>query len=576
MRLFLLVMACAVYPLVGSEAVQPVQIEGSSTVYPITVAVAERISQASPQLSAQVVCSGSSAGLRRLVAGEIPIADASRPVNEEELATAAAHGIELIELPIALDALTFVVNPKNTFVTSLTVEELRRLWQPGSTITTWSQLRKGWPESQIELYSMGKDSGTFDFMTEVIVGKARAIRADLAGASQDPQQLIQGIVTHDQAIGYFGHAYFRQNAAMLRAVPIDDGRGPVMPSTESILNRTYRPLSRPLFIYVNRSEADRRSEVAALIASYLRLAPEVVPQVGYVPLSARNYEQVQQRFANRVVGSAFTKARPEDRLDDLLVIGQAKAATAEVKPAAARAAAAPSPAAPVSAQGPAAPASAAAATTQPGQAAPPSPAPVASRPATAAPAGVAAPAANPWLPVSHSAADGAHAGWAPEEALLAIDHLRSASLELARLALADGTPIAELERREQEVRSALARLAGAAGEALRGDGRLTTVGDLARAGGGSPAMEAGYPALIGRIELNDGARGIIDAPSFERFKKAALELADPEQRSRLMMALCNPSAANLQAFAEIVAGLGLGRGEANLILCYARSGLVVR
>jgi phosphate transport system substrate-binding protein len=570
MRLFLLIAVCAVYPLVGSEAGRSVQIEGSSTVYPITVAVAERIAQASPQLSAQVVCSGSSAGLRRLVAGEIPIADASRPVNEEELAAAAAHGIELIELPIALDALTFVVNPKNTFVTSLTVEELRRLWQPDSTITTWSQLRKGWPEAPIELYSMGKDSGTFDFMTEVIVGRARAIRSDLAGASQDPQQLIQGIVTHDQAIGYFGHAYFRQNAAMLRAVPIDDGRGPVMPSTESILNRTYRPLSRPLFIYVNRSEADKRSEIAAFVAAYLRLAPEVVPQVGYVPLSDRNYEQVQNRFANRVVGSAFTKARPEDRLDDLLVIGQAKAAAAEAKPPAA----VRTPAPPVAA--PAAGAGAAAAAVQAAPAAPPT---AASRPlpaATATPAAPLAPAANPWLPASRGAGDGARPALAPEEALQAIDRLRSDSLELARLALEDGTPISELERREQEVRSALTRIAAASGAALRGDGRLPTVGDLARGGSGSPDPAGAFPALIAKLELNDGTHAIIDAALLERFKKAALELVDPEQRSRLMMALCNPCAANLQVFAEIVAGLGLGRGEANLILCYARSGLVVR
>ncbi len=571
MRPFLVLMACVFYPLVGSEAARPVQIEGSSTVYPITVAMAERIGQASPQLAAQVVCSGSSAGLRRLVAGEIPIADASRPVNEEELAAAAAHGIELIELPIALDALTFVVNPKNTFVTSLTVEELRRLWQPDSTITTWSQLRKGWPEAPIELYSMGKDSGTFDFMTEVIVGKARAIRSDLAGASQDPQQLIQGIVTHDQAIGYFGHAYFRQNAAMLRAVPIDDGRGPVMPSTESILNRTYRPLSRPLFIYVNRSEADKRSEVAAFIAAYLRLASEVVPQVGYVPLSERNYEQVQQRFANRVVGSAFTKARPEDRLDDLLVIGQQKPPAAEAKPAAAhpQATTAGAPAA----TAPSAAAATAIPTAAPASSAAPAPATAANR---SAPPSPGAPASNPWLPIDHSSAEGARPAVASEEILLAIDRLRSDSLELARLALEDGTTISELERREQEVRGALARMAAALGGSLHADGRPGTVGELARAGSAATAGEGGFPALIAKIELNEGARAIIDAAALERFKKAALGLADPEQRSRLMMALCNPCAANLQPFAEIVASLGLGHGEANLILCYARSGLVLR
>ena len=563
MRQLLFFALCAFYPLVGSEGGKPVQIEGSSTVYPITVAVAERISQASPQLAAQVVCSGSSAGLRRLVAGEIPIADASRPINDEELAAAAAHGIDLIELPVALDALTFVVNPKNTFVTSLTVEELRRLWQPGSTITTWSQLRKGWPESPIELYSMGKDSGTFDFMTEVIVGKARAIRADLAGASQDPQQLIQGIVTHDQAIGYFGHAYFRQNAAMLRAVPIDDGRGPVMPSTESILNRTYRPLSRPLFIYVNRGEADKRSEVAAFVASYLRLLPEVVAQVGYVPLTERNYEQVQKRFASRQLGSVFTKARPEDRIDDLLLLGSAKTAAAPATGPVPSAAA--TEAKPVNA--PAAPAALAAATPAAAPATAPSP--------TAGPARSATPA-NPWLPVARGPGDSTRPAFAPEEAMLAIDRLRSVSLELARLALEDGTPLAELERREQEVRSILLRLAASPGAVTRRDGRQATVGDLARAGFGPAASEAGYPALIARVELDEGARSLVDAPALERFKKAAGELNDPEQRSRLMLALCNPSPANLAAFAEVVAGLGLGRGEASLILCYARNGLVVR
>jgi hypothetical protein len=197
-------------------------------------------------------------------------------------------------------------------------------------------------------------------------------------------------------------------------------------------------------------------------------------------------------------------------------------------------------------------------------------------PAASRPAPAAATAANPWLPVSHAAGDGAHPILAPEEALLAIDRLRSGSLELARLALEDSTPISELELREQEVRSALARITVASGAAQRSDARLPTMGDLARAGSAAPAVEGGFPALIARIELNDAVRGIIDAALFERFKKAALELVDAEQRSRLMMTLCNPCTANLQAFAEIVAGLGLGRGEASLILCYARNGLVVR
>jgi len=567
MRLFLLLSLFLMYPLLASENGHAVLIEGSSTVYPITVAVTERISQENPQLISSVVCSGSSAGLRRLIAGEIPIAEASRPINHEEMAVAASHGIDFIELPIALDAITFVVNTKNTFVTSLTVEELRRLWQPDSKITTWAQVRQGWPEAPIELYSMGKDSGTFDFMTEAIVGKARAIRADLAWSSQDPQQLIQGIVTHDQAIGYFGHAYFRQNAAMLRAIPVDDGRGPVMPSTESITNRTYRPLSRPIFIYVNRSDLDKRPEVSTLVQSYLRLAPLIVTQVGYVPLTEKSYDLVRQRLANRVIGSTFSTARPEDRLDDLLATSiAAQAGKSPVM--------LPSPAEP-------SPATLASASTSPHAALPPNapasgPAiPVAARPAPAESRTTST--ANAWLPAYRTTGDTAPAAGAQApDAIAVLDSLRRSCLELARLALDDGSLVGDLERHEKDIRSALDRLAYYQHEASLPAGRAATLGDLTASANSSHGIGIDYPMVIARLDYADAVRDRGDTAILDAFKHAALGITDPEQRHHLESALMNPSTANIARFTEAIAGLGLAHGEANLILCYARGGLVIR
>lgn len=302
----------------AADGIRPgtVLLDGSSTVYPITVAVAEGFAAENPQVAVEVLVSGSSSGFRRLLAGEIPIADASRPINASELEKAAKAGIEFIELPVAWDGVTVVVNRANTFVDHLTVAELQRLWRADDPARTWRQLRAAWPDQPVVCFTPGKDSGTFDFFSEAITGKARSQRSD-ATPSEDDNELVQGIAASPGSIGYFGFAYFRDSAAMLRALPVDAGKGPVTPSVTTIANGSYQPLARPLFIYVNKA-ALARPEVVSFVEYYLRQAQRVVPQVGYVPLGDRLSALVRSRFAVRTAGTLFPSPHDTHRLAELL------------------------------------------------------------------------------------------------------------------------------------------------------------------------------------------------------------------------------------------------------------------
>ena len=303
---------------VAADSVRPgtVLLDGSSTVYPITVAVAEGFAAENPQVAVEVLVSGSSAGFRRLLAGEIPIADASRPINESELEKAAKAGVEFIELPVAWDGVTVVVNRANTFANHLTVVELQHLWRAEDPARTWRQIRATWPDQPVVCFTPGKDSGTFDFFCEAITGKTRSQRSD-ATPSEDDNELVQGIAANPGSIGYFGFAYFRDNAAMLRALPVDAGKGPVTPSIATIANGSYQPLARPLFLYVNKASLSR-PEVVSFIEYYLRYAQRVVPQVGYVPLGDRLSALVRSRFAARTTGTLFPSPHDTHRLAELL------------------------------------------------------------------------------------------------------------------------------------------------------------------------------------------------------------------------------------------------------------------
>lgn len=272
----------------GTGLTGMVRIDGSSTVFPVTEAMAEEFQIENRGVRVTVGISGTGGGFKKFCNGETDISDASRPIKDSEREMCAANGIEPIQVTVAFDGLAVMVNPRNDFASCMTVDELKRIWEPGSTISRWSEVRDGWPDKEIKLYGPGTDSGTFDYFTEAIVGEEDASRPDFT-ASEDDNVLVQGVAGDQFALGYFGYAYYAENTDKLKLVAIDDGHGCVAPSPETVQGGEYTPLSRPLFIYLNRTALDR-PEVKAFVRYYLTNAPEFVPQVGYVPLSAERYQ----------------------------------------------------------------------------------------------------------------------------------------------------------------------------------------------------------------------------------------------------------------------------------------------
>jgi phosphate transport system substrate-binding protein len=261
---------------------------------------------------------GTGGGFKRFGGGETDISDASRPIDPTEAELAAKNGINFIELPVAFDGLSVLVNPANDFVTSLTVAELKRIWEPASKVKRWSDVRQGWPSRDIHFYGAGTDSGTFDYFTEAINGKAKAMRADY-NASEDDNVLVQGIAGDRDSIGFFGYAYYVENKGKLKLVAVDNGSGPVLPSPETIRDGSYKPLSRPVFIYVS-VKAAQRPEVETFVNFYLDNANTLVADVGYVPLPKPIYDLASKRFGARKTGSVFANkgAQVGVTLDSLL------------------------------------------------------------------------------------------------------------------------------------------------------------------------------------------------------------------------------------------------------------------
>jgi phosphate transport system substrate-binding protein len=286
-----------------------IRIDGSSTVFPISEAVAEEFQRANPDARATVGVSGTGGGFQKFCAGETDISDASRPIRPSEIEACKKAGIEYIELPVAYDGLAIVVNPKNTWANAITVEELKRLWAPEAQgkVARWSQVRSSWPDREIRLFGAGVDSGTYDYFTEAVVGKEGASRGDFT-SSEDDNVLVQGIANDELALGFLPLAYVEQNKSRLKMVPVDDGKpdngnGPIVPSEGTVRDGTYQPLSRPLFIYVSRKAADR-PEVQRFVESYFA-SPELIREVGYVELTPQIYELAKKHFAERRVGTAF-------------------------------------------------------------------------------------------------------------------------------------------------------------------------------------------------------------------------------------------------------------------------------
>jgi phosphate transport system substrate-binding protein len=293
-----------------------VKIDGSSTVFPISEAVAEEFQKVHPGVRVTVGISGTGGGFKKFCAGETDISDASRPIKPTEVEKCGGAGIEYVELPVAFDGIAVVVNPGNDFVDVMTVDELKRLWQPESTVRTWSDIRPEWPDREIHLYGPGTDSGTYDYFTKAIVGKEHASRPDFT-ASEDDNILVQGISGDPDALGYFGFAYYDENRSRLKIVPIDPGDGAVTPSSSTINDGSYKPLSRPIFIYVSTA-ATEKPEVKAFVDFYIEHATELVPEVGYVPLPTTTYDVVKARFESKQTGSVFSGTKVGASLEDLL------------------------------------------------------------------------------------------------------------------------------------------------------------------------------------------------------------------------------------------------------------------
>ena len=276
-------------PSAFSQGSNVVLVDGSSTVFPISEAMAEEFMADNRGTQVTVGVSGTGGGFKKFCAGEIDVTGASRPIKQEEKDACAAAGIEYIEVPIATDALTVVINNENTWAEEMTTDQLKMLWEPAAegTITRWNQIDPSWPNEPIDLFGPGTDSGTFDYFTDEIVGEEGASRADYT-ASEDDNILVLGVSRDPFALGYFGLAYYLENEDTLKAVAVDG----VLPTPANVENGTYVPLSRPLFMYVKKSSLDDNAQVRSFMEYVLDNAPEIVPEVGYVPLSDDRYASI--------------------------------------------------------------------------------------------------------------------------------------------------------------------------------------------------------------------------------------------------------------------------------------------
>jgi phosphate transport system substrate-binding protein len=287
-------------------AAQLIQIDGSSTVFPVTEAVAEEFQKAKKgKIKVTVGISGTGGGFKKFCRGETDISDASRPILKPEMEDCKKVGVEYIELPVAFDALTVIVNPKNDWASPMTVPELKKIWEPSAQgkITNWNQVRPNWPNAPLKLFGAGADSGTFDYFTEAVTGKAKSSRGDFT-ASEDDNVLVQGVANDRNALGFFGFAYYAENKAKLKAVAIDNGKGPVSPSEQTVLDGSYQPLSRPIYIYVSKKAAEK-PEVKEFVEFYLKNASNLVKQVKYVPLPEKVYTLGLSRIKSGKLGTAF-------------------------------------------------------------------------------------------------------------------------------------------------------------------------------------------------------------------------------------------------------------------------------
>ncbi len=294
-------------PVVALAQASTIRVDGSSTVFPITEAVAEEFQKAKRNaVKVTVGISGTGGGFRKFCRGETDVQNASRPISKSEMAECQKNGVQYLEMPVAYDALSVVVNPRNTWLTEISVEDLKKIWEPGAQgkITRWNQVNPSWPDRPMKLFGAGTDSGTFDYFTEAVNGKSKASRGDFT-ASEDDNVLVQGISRDADALGFFGFAYYAENRDKLKSLAISwKGGRSVKPSTETVINGTYQPLSRPIFIYV-KVDAAKRAEVREFIDFYNVNAAKLVREVKYVPLPSVAYNYNRETLAKNRAGTKF-------------------------------------------------------------------------------------------------------------------------------------------------------------------------------------------------------------------------------------------------------------------------------
>lgn len=314
----LFVFACS---MPNIEKTRTVKVDGSSTVYPITEAVAEEFQKAKrAAIRVTVGISGTGGGFKKFCRGETDISNASRPILKKEIEACKKQGIEFIELPIAYDGLVVVVNPQNTWVKTLKIEDLKKMWEPEAhgIIKKWDQIRTEWPVVPLNLFGPGADSGTFDYFTEAVVGKTKSSRGDFT-ASEDDNVLVQGVSGDKNALGYIGLAYYEENKSRLKLISIDSGKGPILPSEETVMDGTYAPLSRPLFIYINKKSAADKPEIKEFVDFFIKNAPILTKESKFIPLPQRAYMIIQDRFLKLKTGSLFEgKENIGLRIEDLM------------------------------------------------------------------------------------------------------------------------------------------------------------------------------------------------------------------------------------------------------------------
>jgi phosphate transport system substrate-binding protein len=301
------VAAAIAFSPIASAQQKIVKIDGSSTVFPVTEAVAEEYQKAKKgAVNVTVGISGTGGGFKKFCRGETDISNASRPILKKEMDDCKAAGVEYFELPVAFDALTVVVNPKNAFIKTLTVDELKKMWEPGAQgkVTKWNQINPAWPDAPMKLFGPGADSGTFDYFTEAVVGKSKSSRGDFT-ASEDDNVLVTGVSRDVNGLGYFGYAYYIENKDKLRAVPIVNKQGqPVEPSMEAVLKGSYQPLSRPIFIYVNAKSLEK-PEVKEFVEFYMKSGGKLAREVKYVPLPDSAYKSALEHVQKGKKGTVF-------------------------------------------------------------------------------------------------------------------------------------------------------------------------------------------------------------------------------------------------------------------------------